>query len=508
MTFLTLPGTGGALALLAGLAFGGCAMNPATGQKQIMLISEAQEIQMGREYDQQVVASIGLYPDSTWQRYIRQVGGQLAATGERPNLPWTFRVVDDAAVNAFALPGGFIYVTRGLLAHLGSEAELAAVVGHEIGHVTARHTVSRMSNQQIAGLGLAVGSLVSSEVGKYAGLANSALGILFLKYSRDDERQADDLGLRYLRRTRWDPREMPGVFSMLERVSTAEGGGRLPEWLATHPSPEKRHENIAGQIAAMPQNFSGTVVNRDPYLRRLAGQVFGDNPREGYFQGSRFYHPDLRFWLAFPEGWATHNGKQAVVAVSQAKDAVVQLALAEGASANAAARAFLGQQGVTGGGTSRASPGGLTAVSASFSATTESGALRGTVLFVEHGSTVFGLIGYAPDARWPAHQAAVERALRSFRPLTDPVALNVQPHRLDIVRLDRRTTIEALARQRPSPASAATLARINGVELQTPLEAGRLIKWVVGQSLAADLGGTLSLQIQYRSSLHEGRQHP
>lgn len=472
-----------ALALVAGLAVGGCVTNPATGRSQIMLISEAQEIQMGRQYDQQVVASIGLYPDSAWQLYLQQLGAQLAAAGERPNLPWTFRVVDDPAVNAFALPGGFIYVTRGLLVHLNSEAELASVVGHEIGHVTARHTVSQMSNQQLAGLGLALGTIVSSEVGRYAGLANSALGVLFLKHSRDDERQADDLGLRYLRRTDWDPREMLDVFQMLERVSASEGGGRLPEWLATHPSPGNRHEHITQAIAALPQDFSGTVVNRDPYLRRLGGHVFGNDPREGYFEDGQFFHPDMRFRLTFPEGWTTHNGKQAVVAVSAGKDAVVELGLAQEASADAAARTFLAQQGITGGSTSRASLSGLPTVSARFRAATEGGAVSGTVLFVEHREAVFGLIGYAPEARWPTHQATAERALRSFQALSDPAALNVQPQRLDIVRVDGATTIEALARQRPSPASAASLALINQLELQTPLEPGRLVKWIVGPPL-------------------------
>jgi predicted Zn-dependent protease len=484
---MAIPGglrrAGASFALFAGLVASGCALNPATGRNQIMLISESQEIAMGREYDPQIVASIGLVPDSAWQRYIHQIGAPLAAVGERPGLPWTFRVVDDPGVNAFAVPGGFIYVTRGLLAHLDSEAQLASVVGHEIGHVTARHSVSQMSNQQLAGLGLVLGSVVSSGFARYAGLANSAMGVLFLKYSRDDERQADNLGLRYLLRTDWDPREMPVVFEMLEQVSASRGGGGVPNWLATHPTPDDRRENIEGQIAALSRDFSGTVVNHDPYLNRLDGQVFGDDPREGYFVGSRFFHPELRFWLTFPEGWATQNGKQAVIAVSPSEDAVVELSSARGTSADEAARSFLAQEGMTAGSTSRATLGGLPTVSAPFSAVTGNGTLRGTVLFVEHRGGVFGLVGYAPESRWANHQAVVERALRSFQTLTDPAALNVQPQRMDIIRIDRRTTIAELAGQRNSPASAATLALINQVDLQTPLEAGRLVKWVVGQTL-------------------------
>ena len=477
------PSTRTFLTLAVGIAASGCALNPATGDNQLMLVSEAQEIEMGRQADAAVAQSIGLYADPVWQRYIQQFGARLAATSERPNLPWTFRVVDDPAVNAFAIPGGFVYVTRGLLAHLTSEAELASVVGHEIGHVTARHTAAAMSKQQLIGLGLAVGSMASSQVAKYAGTANQALGILYLKFSRDDENQADQLGLRYMRRADYDPRQMPEVFRMLDRLSTAEGagGGRLPTWLETHPSPANRVATINRQIAALPQDFSGTSVNRDSYQRLLDGLVFGINPRQGYFTGSQFFHPDLRFRLTFPEGWATHNGAQAVVAVSPQGDAVVELSQAPEPNADAAARAFLSQQGITSGSSARVTlAGGLPAVSAPFAAATDDGTLRGTALFVEYGGAVYGLVAYAPEARWPAYQGMAERAQLSFQRLTDPAALSVQPHHVDIVTLVRSTTIAQLARERSSPVGAATLALINQVELQTPFASGRLVKWVIG----------------------------
>src|SRR6059036_688194 len=212
-----------AFSLLVSAVALGCAVNPATGSRQLMLVSESQEISMGRDYDNQVVASIGLYPDSTLQRWIQQFGARLAATSERPNLPWSFRVVDDPVVNAFALPGGFIYVTRGILAHLGSEAELASVVGHEIGHVTARHSVSQMSKAQLLDVGVIVGMILRPQLQNFGGLAQAGLELLFLKYSRNDESQADELGLRYLTRAGYDPRPMTQVFRTLDRVGTAEG---------------------------------------------------------------------------------------------------------------------------------------------------------------------------------------------------------------------------------------------------------------------------------------------
>jgi predicted Zn-dependent protease len=473
-----------ALPILAVLTVIGCATNPATGKNQVMLISEAQEIQMGRQADSAVVASIGLYPDPVWQRYIAQFGVRLAATSERPNLPWTFRVVDDPAVNAFAIPGGFVYVTRGLLAHLTNEAELAAVVGHEIGHVTARHTVAAMSRQELIGLGLAVGSMASSKVAKYAGTANEALGILYLKFSRDDESQADQLGLRYMRRASYDPRQMPEVFRMLDRLSAAEGGSRLPTWLETHPSPANRVAAITAQIAALPQDFSGTSVNRDAYERLLNGLVFGLNPRQGYFTGSQFSQPDLRFRLTFPDGWTTTNGAQAVVAVSPQGDAVVELSQAQGTSAAAAANGFLSQSGITSGGAARVSVGsGFPGASAPFAAATDNGTLRGTALFVEYGGAVYRIVGYAAEARWSAYQGTVERAEQTFQRLTDPAALNVQPQHVDIVQISQVTTIEQLVRQRASPVTGATLALINQVDLQTPFASGRLVKWVIGQAL-------------------------
>src|SRR2546421_290527 len=375
MATLIARSWGAGLTVLAALGAAGCAVNPATGARQLMLISASQEIAMGRDYDQQVAASIGLYADTAWQRWIQQFGARLAASSERPNLPWTFHVVDDPVVNAFALPGGYIYVTRGILAHLNSEAELGGVVG-------------------------------------------------------------DDLGLRYMRRANYDPREMPHVFEMLTRVSQAQGGGRVPEWLATHPNPENRRGRIEQEIAALRQDFSGAAVNRDTYLRRLDGLVFGNNPREGYFKENQFFHPDLRFRVTFPEGWTTNNGKQAVIAVSPQQDAMVEVSGAKEPTADAAARAFLAQQGLTNGYPGRTSVGGLPAVTAGVAAATDHGTLSGTVLFAEHGGAVYRLVGYATDARWPAVQVTVERALQSFARLTDPAALAVQPQRGGIVRID------------------------------------------------------------------------
>ncbi len=459
-----------------------CATNPATGKRQLMLVSEAQEIAMGQEADKEAVAAYGLYPDPKVQAYVDELGKRLAARSERPSLPWSFKVVDDPAVNAFALPGGFIYVTRGIMTHLRSEAELVAVLGHEIGHVTGRHSASQMSKQQLAMGGLIVGMVVKPELQRFGGLAQQGLGLLFLKFGRDDESQADELGLRYMTREDYDPQEMLEVFGVLDGVTRAEGGGaRMPDWLSTHPSPGNRLTRIQGQIATT--GASGTIVNRAEYLHRLDGMVFGENPREGFFRDNAFYHPDLRFQLSFPRGFKTQNQKQAVVGVSEAQDAMVALTLAAGASPEEAARQFFSQAGAQAGRSGRDTIGGLPAYTAFFEAATEEGALRGEVSFVSYDGKIFRILGYTPAARFATYQDAFAATLRSFSRLTEPRYLGVQPKRIELVNPDRQMALPEFGRAYPSTVELGTIGLINGVAANQMFARGELAKRVVGGRL-------------------------
>ena len=234
-----------------------------------------------------------------------------------PDLPWSFTVIDDAAVNAFALPGGSIFITRGILTHMNSEAELASVLGHEIGHVTARHSAQQLSRQQFTQLGLGVGSALSPEIAGLAQAGGAGLQLLFLKYGRDAERQADELGFRYMLKEGWDPNEMPKMFATLQRVSAAAGGDRLPGYLATHPDPGDR-EAVAKKRAAE-VNQPGLVVHREEYLAKVNGMPFGEDPRQGFFQGDTFVHPALKFRIDLPAGWKKQNGAAAVVRSRRAR---------------------------------------------------------------------------------------------------------------------------------------------------------------------------------------------
>lgn len=466
------------------LTMPGCSTNLATGEKHLNLVSESQEISMGKEYDKELQGSLGLYDNPELQKYVQDLGTRLAAKSERSNLPWTFRVVDDPVVNAFALPGGFIYVTRGILAHMKSEAQLAGVMGHEIGHVTARHSVNSMSNQLLAQLGLVVGMVLApDEMQQYGEIANAALGVLFLKFSRDDESQADQLGVRYMARIDTDPNELIGVMDMLGRVSQASGGGRVPEWLATHPNPANRAQQIRSDIDTMRPPPTPTRVKNDGYLDRLNGMTFGDNPREGYFTGNSFYHPELKFRFDFPPGWKTANQKQAVVAQSQAGDAILQITLSSASTADAALTAFFSQEGLSAGPRQNTTINGLRFSSGTFAANTEQGAVAGRAAYVEHEGKVYQILGYSPQQKWSGYESVVNAAARSFNRLTDPAALSVQPLKIKIVTLPQAMTLEQFAQRYPSAVSIDVLSLANQAEKSTQFKAGEKLKQIVGQKI-------------------------
>lgn len=473
------------MAPLFALTMMSCASNLATGDRQLNLISEAQEIEMGREADAQVIASLGLYPDSALQRYLQDLGTSLARTSERPNLPWTFRVIDDPAVNAFALPGGFIYATRGLMAHVMNEAQLAAVIGHEIGHVTAQHSVRRMSQQQLTQLGVGVGMMIKPDLQRYGDYVSAGLGLLSLKFSRDDENQADHLGLRYMVRADKDPREMIEVFDMLNRVTVAADGGRVPEWLATHPSPTNRSERLQKELDTLKIDPGTMAVNQNSYLRLLEGVVFGQDPRQGYFRDNRFYHPEMEFEFTFPVGWQTQNLREGVVAVSENQEAVIQVTMSQASSAAEAARVFFSQDGLQAERQEATTINGLPTVSARFSAQDGEQALRGRAMFVDLAGNTYQLLGYARDQLWSGYEGVTTDALRSFRQVTDPAVLRMQPMRLEILTVSQRVSLEQLSRQENSPVLLEVLALINQTTTSSQFNASDRVKMVIGEALVS-----------------------
>jgi predicted Zn-dependent protease len=394
---------------------------------------------------------------------VERLGLQLAAASERPDLPWSFRVVDDPTPNAFAAPGGFIFITRGLLALIRNEAELVSVLGHEIGHVTARHSVAMMSRAQLAQIGLGLGAVLSPEMAaRFGDLAAGGLQLLFLSHSREAERQADDLGFRYALEQGYDVREMVNVFASLQAAAALVGQTPVPSWMATHPYPGERIARINQRIAQLPTSEVALRIGEDEYLERITNLAYGPNPRNGYFEDNRYNHPDLAFRLDMPRGWRTQNTARAVIAGSPEQDAIIQLTLTEGTREEASAT-FFQQQGLSAGRIRTTEINGLAAVIGEFEAQRQDLRLGGLAAFITLQDRTYQFLAYTPLEQRLAYERTFDTAIRSFARLTDQAALERQPRRLSIVHVPRRMTVEQMNRDYPSLIPMAELVLINQV---------------------------------------------
>ncbi|NOT25460.1 MAG: M48 family metalloprotease [Acidobacteria bacterium] len=466
----------GALALVVGA----CATNPVTGRREISLVSESQEIAMGLEAAKEAANQMGVYPNPALQQYVSAVGMPMAKASERPSLPWSFTVIDDPVVNAFALPGGPLFVTRGILAYMNSEAQLASVLGHEIGHVTAKHSVSQMSRAQLAQIGLVGAMIVRPELAQFGELGSTALGLMFLKFGRDDETQADELGFRYMTGQTYDPSEMTEMFRTLER--TSGDSSDVPEWLSTHPDPGNRVSRTQERIASWTRPAGALKTNRDPFLMAIDGIVFGEDPRQGYFQKTAFLHPTLKFRLDFPPEWTTANQPSQVAGISTKQDAIIALTLAGKASPAQAANEFLRQEGIQASSPSTAPINGLPAAVGRFSVQTEQGVLAGYVAFIQLDDTTYRILAYTAQTSIGAYEGTFRQAIGSFRRLTDPAALAVKPNVVRLVQIRSAMTIAQFQQQYPSPIPAEQLAAINGAPAaSTSFPAGSWLKRVAAE---------------------------
>jgi predicted Zn-dependent protease len=454
-----------------------CQTVPATGETRLTLISTAEEIRLGRDADAQIRATIGIYQDQRLQDYLGELGLKMAEVSERPQLPWTFQVLDDAAVNAFAVPGGFIYVTRGILAYCNSEAELAGILGHEIGHVTARHAVIKLSRQQVIQFGFGALEQIYPQLEGLSDLAGIGMQLLFLKFSREDELEADELGVRYMIRIGENPNRLIDVMEMLERLSRERGGDSIPQWLSTHPSPGNRLMNLAAIIEPLDES-AFKPGNPEDYLRRLDGLVYGKNPREGYTEGSRFLHPQLRFELRFPRGWTINNQKSSVIASSPDRSTGISITLSEYSDMEGAVRGFFAPPEIAWEGTRSIEVNGNPGEIGEFLFSSDQGLLNGEALFVSYGGRIYQIVGYGTKSGWRRYAAVVRESLLSFAALNDPEALAVQPLRLEVIGLPQSTTLQAYYEQRGCPISLTELALLNRLEPDDEIPKGRLIKWV------------------------------
>jgi predicted Zn-dependent protease len=470
--------------VLVGALSTGCATNPATGEKEFSLMSEAQEIQLGQQMDVEVRKEMGVYNNPELQRYVEDVGMRLARASDRPNLPWHFAVIDSPAVNAFALPGGYIYLTRGIMPFLDNEAQLAGVLGHEIGHVTARHSAQQYTKATTAGLGLTLLSIFVPESRPFGGLAESGLGLLFLKYGRDDERQADTLGVEYAARTGWDPAGVAGMLGTLTRLDEASGSRKgVPNWLSTHPAPADRVQEVQASVKQASAKIPGKPIVREAeYLTKIDGIVYGDNPSEGIVRNGQFLHPELRFALSFPRGWEIQNTKTHVLAKAPERENYLLLQLVPNASGSLenVARSGMSNAGFRQLNGERAQINGQDAYVGTWQGNMEG--LGNVVTRTAHivlGRTVYLVAGIAPTNQFQAADREFASAIRSFRELSASEASRIRPNRIDLYTVRGNESWQSIAERTGGVVKPSTLAIMNDYEPTQAPRPGDRIKVVV-----------------------------
>ncbi len=485
-------GCGGARVLVIALTViaGACATNPVTGKRQMSLLSEAEELAIGQQQDAEIRREMGVYDDQALQRYVSEIGQDLARASHRPNLPWTFTIVDSPAINAFALPGGYIYVTRGILAYLDDEAELAGVLGHEIGHVTARHAAQAYTRQAQANLGLSILSIFVPSTAPFADLGATGLGVLFLKNGREAEIEADRLGVEYGSGAGYDPAGVPRFLATLARVDALSDRG-IPNWLSSHPDPGSRvtrAEPVAGKFVSA----DAKKINRDPYLERIRGLVFGDNPKDGVVRGNEFLHPLLRIGVKFPEGWELTNTAQAVLAQEPGTEhfmvlqEVEQPRLRQAAGGQAASIGDIAVEAMRKAGytvvdgTIQSINGNLAHVGVYRGDAKGTGKVMMRAAHVMVGRQMYVVAGFAPEQEFARVDRDIQQALQTFRQLSVQEASDVRPNRVDFYVARQGDSWQSIAaRQGKGFVNAATLAIMNDREVHVQPQPGDRVKIVV-----------------------------
>jgi len=470
------------LVLCGLLLAAGCAVNPVTGQQQLMLLSEQDESRLGSQTDQSVIEQYGVYQDAGLQGYLQGIGQPMARISHRPDLDWKFKVMDSPVVNAFAAPGGYIYVTRGLLAAVNNEAELAGILGHEIGHVTARHSAQQYSKMMLANIGLGLGQQFMGGYGDMLGpIMEAGAGLLFLKFSRDDEREADALGVEYASRSGYDAGRMADFFITLRNQPSAnrEQGARLPEFFSTHPNPVNREANVRAMAANWQSRLPGQkfLVNRKPFLAEIDGLVYGEDPRKGFREGGWYYLPQFRVQLPIPAQWKleregnnlqlTHPDRKAVCIVgirpdSQSKDVVAGFLKATGAKVH-------GDRSTT----SNGMPARM------LLSTIADGNKRAVIVsyFYQKGRDVFAFHAMTGEADFDSLKGLMQKPAKGFTAMTDRDRLNRQPQRIAVRSVSRSMTLERFLRGMKIDGDLWTrIAWLNGRHLSTVLAAGEQIK--------------------------------
>lgn len=466
--------------------------SPVSGNKRAYGYSWEEELKIGKDADSEIIAQYGLYDNDELANYVSNLGQELLEVShfsredtpsEYKNTEFTFRVLSSPVVNAFALPGGYVYVTRGLLAHLENEAQLMVVLGHEIGHVAARHASQRAAEQQVGQLGIIGAAVLGQSIGLDGGnilqLSSQTAQLLFLSYSRDDERESDELGVEYSAMKGYEAAEGGEFFRSLERISE-KSGQSIPSHLSSHPDPGEREKNIPKMASEWAEKgYEQTIVHGDEFLNKIDNIMYGENPREGYEQNRMFYHPELEFQFPVPDGFSVINQPSAVILVNEDQDAVVQFSIdSKNSTPEASVKEFLNQEGVNTLEQNSTQRNGLNGYEAEANIQQEDGtSLTIDITALSYNGNIYRFLSYTTSQQFGTYERQFASVPDGFDRLTDSSILNVQPVRLELVKTSRSGSFSSfLPSNMPLDIQPLDVAIINQVQLDENIPSGTWIK--------------------------------
>ena len=462
-----------------GLSISSCVTNPVTGQKELDLIPPSQEILMGKKEYKSVLSQFDIYRYKDLNSYIEKIGEKLVPYVQDKNVKYTFTLLDSPDVNAFSTPGGYVYITRGILAYLNNEAQLACVLGHEMGHINAHHVATLLTKQMIFNMGLAIAYAKSKRFRKFAPLVGIAGNLLFLSFSRSDEYQADYLGVEYATLAGYDATQMAYFFDELERIEVSENAV-LPEFLSTHPSPPHRRERVI-QLARKWQAIAKRgyyKIGRDVYLEHINGILFGKDKRNGYTIENRYYHPNMRFTFEFPKDWKLIDMAHYIGIVPKNYKGVYVKIFIENKPIYTLANEFASK------GLEiefkRKSISGFNAYKVIRLVKVGGQPITQCAYFIDFNGKGFVFFAQSPSVLWPVLEKKLTEPAKTFSRLTDPKRINVKNLYVKVVRVpDSMTFTELLNRLRVSKKLRKKIYIMNNMYADTLLAEGDLVKVLV-----------------------------
>ena len=464
-----------------------CVVNPVTGKKQISFLSEEQEKNIGKQNDPAIIAQFGLYQDKDLQDFIDLKGQEMVKISHRPELDFEFKILDSPVINAFALPGGYVYFTRGIMAHFNNEAQFAGVLGHEIGHVTARHSAEQYTKQTIGQILFIGGLIISPEFRQFANEASQGLGLLFLSFSRSNESESDVLGVDYSSQIGYNAHEMANFFLTLDRSMKTSEAGRIPEFLSTHPDPGRRFETVheLAEEWQAENNYKNKTINRNEYLKMIDGMIYGEDPAQGFTDNNVFYHPVMKFQFPYPNKWNLVNSPSQVQIASEDGKALMLLSLSQKKTIQEAKAEIIEQYKLEVQRDLKMKVGGFPAYGMVSEQTSQdqSGQTKTMTIqtvLIDYNSTIYVFHGISDKSDFSKYEQYFDYTMTNFKRLTDPARLNKKPEVIDIVQVRSNGTLnDALRNYRMPTKKLEELSILNGMELTASVKRGDLIKIVV-----------------------------